>query len=245
MKDKVKRSSALSLIGVMLLILAGVFIVLYFVSTNYEIQRWYSKYENALLTVDKAILSIGYNEIIVLVIFALYAIKTFVPFATIPAMCVLSGMVYDPLPALIVNVIGYSIMLVLRYKFGQKYGGGNAYRLLRKNRMSRAFIERKGNGNPWALVILRSIPGLPTNPVSQIYGAMGFNFSKYMLISVISFLPKLFSYTFIGVYAFDPLSLPFFLPIIILLALSGASILVINSILNRYQKSQNSRKGVT
>ena len=245
MKNKVKRSSALSFIGVVLLILSAVFVVLYFVSTNDDIQRWYSKYESLLLTIDEAILSIGYNELIVLVIFILYAIKTFIPFATIPAMCVLSGMVYDPLPALVVNVIGYSIMLVLRYKFGQKHGGGNAYRLLRKNSMSRMLIERDGKGNPWALFILRSIPGLPTNPVSQIYGAMGYNFGKYMAISVASFLPKLFSYTFIGVYAFDPLSLPFFLPIIVLLALSGVSILVINSVLNRYKKSQNSRKGVT
>ncbi len=229
----------------MLLLLAGVFIALYFVSTNDEIQRWYSRYESLLLTIDEAILSIGYNELIVLVIFILYAVKTFIPFATIPAMCVLSGMVYDPLPALIVNVIGYCIMLVLRYKFGQKYGGGNAYKLLQKNSLSRMIIESDGNGNPWVLFILRSIPGLPTNPVSQIYGAMGFKFSKYMVISVLSFLPKLFSYTFIGVYVFDPLSLPFFLPIIILLALSGASILIINSIINRYKKSQNSRKGVT
>lgn len=240
MKNKVKRSSALSFTGVMMLLLAGVFIGLYIFSTNDEIQLWYSKYEEMLLWLDNKVLAIGYNELIVLVIFALFAIKTFVPFATIPALCVLSGLVYDPLRALIINVVGYSIMLVLRYYFGKRYGGGNAYKLLRKNSLSQLLIDYHGNGNPWVLFILRSIPGLPTNPVSQIYGAIGFKFSKYMLISVLSFLPKLFSYTFIGVYAFDPLSLPFFLPIIILLTLSGVSILTINFIINHHKNTQNS-----
>lgn len=245
MRNKVKRSSALSFTGVMLLLLSGVFIGLYIFSTNEEIQLWYSKYEEMLLWLDNKVLSIGRNELKVLAIFSLYAIKTFIPFATIPAMCVLSGMVFDPLPALIVNVVGYSIMLVLRYHFGKRYGGGNAYKLLRKNSLSRLLIDYHGSGNPIVLIILRFIPGLPTNPVSQIYGAIGFDFRKYMLISVLSFLPKLFSYTFIGVYVFDPLSLPFFLPIIILLALSGISVLTINSIINKYKKSQNSRKDVT
>lgn len=245
MKNDVKPSSALSFTGVLLLILAGVFIGLYVFATSDEIQLWYSKYEEMLLWLDNKVLAIGHNELIVLVIFALFAIKTFIPFATIPALCVLSGMVYDPMPALIINVIGYSIMLVLRYYFGKRYGGGNAYKLLSKNSLSRRLIDYHGNGNPWVLFILRSIPGLPTNPVSQIYGAIGFKFSKYMIISVLSFLPKIFSYTFIGAYVFDPLSLPFFLPIIILLTLSGISILTINLLINRYKKTQNSRKDVT
>ncbi|MBO5360356.1 MAG: TVP38/TMEM64 family protein [Clostridia bacterium] len=239
MKNDVKRSSAMSFTGVMMLILAGVFVGLYIFAASDEIQLWYSKYEEMLLWLDNRVLAIGYNELIVLAIFALFAIKTFIPFATIPALCVLSGMVYDPLPALIINVIGYSIMLVLRYMFGKRFGGGNAYKLLRKNSLSRRLIDYQGNGNPWVLFILRSIPGLPTNPVSQIYGAIGFKFSKYMLISVLSFLPKIFSYTFIGVYVFDPLSLPFFLPIIILLTLSGISILTINLLINRYKKSKS------
>ena len=245
MKTDVKRSSALSFTGVMLLLLAGVFVGLYVFATSDEIQLWYSKYEEMLLWLDNKVLAIGHNELIVLVIFALFAIKTFIPFATIPALCVLSGLVYDPMPALIINIVGYSIMLVLRYYFGKHYGGGNAYKLLSKNSLSRLLIDYHGNGNPWVLLILRSIPGLPTNPVSQIYGAIGFKFSKYMIISVLSFLPKLFSYTFIGVYAFDPLSLPFFLPIIILLTLSGVSILTINLLINRYKNTQNSRKDVT
>ena len=69
------------------------------------------------------------------------------------------------------------------------------------------------------------------------YGAMGYDLWKYLVISVIGFMPKLMSYTYIGVYVFDPLSLKFFLPFIILFAVSGTSILVLNAILNKLEKN--------
>ena len=238
-KKEIKRSSALSFTGVLLLILAAVLIGVYFVVTDENIQQWYSMYEELLYKIDMAILSIGYNWIIVFVIFALYVVRCFVPLITVPALCVLSGMVYPTPVALFVNVIGILIMLTVRYKFGERFGGGKAYRLLKKNTVSRMLIERKGTGNPWVLFVFRFIPCFPINSVSQIYGALGYNFGKYLVISMWGFLPKLFSYTFIGVYAFDPLSLKFFLPFIILFAVSGVSILVLNAILNKLEKNEN------
>ena len=91
-KKEVKRSSALSFTGVLLLILAAVLIGVYFVITDENIQRWYAMYEKLLYDMDMAILSIGDNGIIVFVIFALYVIRCFVPIITVPALCVLFRM---------------------------------------------------------------------------------------------------------------------------------------------------------
>lgn len=235
-KKEVKRSSALSFTGVLLLILAAVLVCVYFATTDETIQQWYAMYEDLLLKMDLAILSIGDFWIIVFVIFALYVLRCFVPVITVPALCVLSGMVYPTAEALFVNVIGCIIMLTVKYKFGEHFGGGNAYRLLRKNSVSSMLIEHQGTGSPWVLFVFRFIPGFPINPVSQIYGAMGFDYWKYLIISMWGFLPKLFSYTFIGVYVFDPLSFEFFLPFIILFTVSGASILILNAVLNKLEK---------
>ncbi|MBR3803544.1 MAG: TVP38/TMEM64 family protein [Clostridia bacterium] len=235
-KKEVKRSSALSFTGVLLLILAAVLVGVYFATTDETIQQWYAMYEDLLLKLDLAILSIGDFWIIVFVIFALYVLRCFVPVITVPALCVLSGMVYPTAEALFVNVIGCVIMLTVKYKFGEHFGGGNAYRLLQKNSVSTMLIEQQGTGNPWVLFAFRFIPGFPINPVSQIYGAMGFDYWKYLIISMWGFLPKLFSYTFIGVYVFDPLSFRFFLPFIILFTVSGASILILNAVLNKLEK---------
>ncbi len=238
-KKEVKRSSALSFTGVLLLILAAVLVGVYFVTTDENIQQWYSMYEDLLLKIDLAILSIGDFWVIVFVIFALYVIRCFVPIITVPALCVLSGMVYPTAEALFVNVIGCIIMLTVKYKYGERFGGGNAYRLLRRNAVSSMLIERKGAGSPWVLFVFRFIPCFPINPVSQIYGAMGFDYWKYLIISMWGFLPKLFSYTFIGAYVFDPLSFKFFLPFIILFTVSGVSILVLNAVLNKLEKNHH------
>ena len=236
-KKEVKRSSALSFTGVMLLIFAVLLIGVYFATTDENIQQWYAMYEGLLYKLDMAILSIGDNWLIVFVIFALYVLRCFMPIITVPALCVLSGMVYPTAEALFVNVIGCIIMLTVKYKFGERFGGGKAYRLLRKNSVSNMLIERQGASTPWVLFVFRFIPGFPINPVSQMYGAMGFDYWKYLIISMWGFLPKLFSYTFIGVYVFDPLSFKFFLPFIILLTVSGVSILVLNTVLNKLEKN--------
>ena len=47
-KKEVKRSSALSFTGVLLLILAAVLIGVYFVVTDENIQQWYALYEEML-----------------------------------------------------------------------------------------------------------------------------------------------------------------------------------------------------
>ena len=58
-KKEVKRSSALSFTGVLLLILAAVLVGVYFATTDENIQQWYAMYEDLLLKMDLAILSIG------------------------------------------------------------------------------------------------------------------------------------------------------------------------------------------
>ncbi len=231
-----KRKSAMNLAGVVMLLFAAVFIILYFVSTSNEIQQWYTKYEEMLYRVDMAIVSIGYTHIIALVIFLIFFIKCFFPILSMPAVCILTGMVFPTMTALLVNATGLLIMFTVKYKFGVSHGGGNAQRVLYRNQVSRILVENNGNGNPWLLFVFRFIPSFPINAVSQLYGSLNFNFKKYISISMVSFMPKLLSYTFIGSSIFDPLSFRFFLPVILLFAVSGVSVLGLNALLNYMEK---------
>ena len=54
---------------------------------------------------------------------------------------------------------------------------------------------------------------------------------------MLGYAPKLFSYTFIGVYVFDPLSVKFFVPIIVLLIISGVTVLGVNALINYLEKN--------
>ncbi len=232
-----KRNSYMNFAGFGLLILAAVFIVLCVVSASEEIQRWYAGYEEMLYKLDMAILSVGTESYIVLIILGLYAIKCFVPIVSVSAVCVLTGMVFPTIPALIVNAAGVFFMMTVRYKIGRNYTGGRAMGILAKNEVFRQLFRYRGAGNAWLLFVFRLIPTFPINTISQIYGSLKFDYKKFAIISMLGYVPKLFSYTFIGVYVFDPLSVKFFMPIIVLLIISGITVLGVNVLINYLEKN--------
>ncbi|MBQ2813373.1 MAG: VTT domain-containing protein [Clostridia bacterium] len=232
-----KRNSYMNFAGFGLLILAAVFIALCVISTSEEIQRWYAGYEEMLYKLDMAILSIGTESYIIFIIIALYAIKCFVPVVSVSAICVLTGMVFPTVPALIVNAVGVFFMMTVKYKIGRNYTGGRAMGILAKNEVFRKLFRYRGKGKAWLLFVFRLIPTFPINTISQIYGSMKFDYKKFAIISMLGYAPKLLSYTFIGVYAFDPLSVKFFIPIIVLLVISGVTVLGVNKLINYLEKN--------
>ncbi len=237
LQKAVKRDSVMKFTGVLLLILSAVLVAVLIVTTSPDIQMWYARYQDILTRFENTVASIEYRWAILLVIFLLYYIKTFVPIISVSALCVLSGMVFPAFSALLVNVTGIFIMLTVKYRLGRRVGGGNARKLLSKNETSKFLIELDGDGNPWLLFIFRLIPMFPINPVSQIYGSMFFNFKKFTVISFLGLAPKILSYTFIGRNVYNPLSWQFFLPIILLLAVSGGSVLGLNALINYFDKA--------
>ena len=92
----------------------------------------------------------------------------------------------------------------------------------------REILEAKGALSPVLLFVFRLVPSFPINTISQLYGSMEYTYWKYILISLAGFAPKLLSYSFIGRNVYDPLSWSFILPIVVLLVLSGLSILLLN-----------------
>ena len=117
--------------------------------------------------------------------------------------------------------------------------------------MIRKLIQSDGKGNPALLVALRLVPGVPVNSISGIYGSFDFGYPKFIIFSVIGFMPRLISYTFVGRNIFDPLSGKFLVPIMLILFFSGVSAIFINGIwisvekTVKYikQKNENKTKG--
>ena len=82
------------------------------------------------------------------------------------------------------------------------------------------------------------------NTISQVYGAMQFDLPRYLVISMLGFWPKILSYSFIGRHVYDPFSMAFILPIVLLLAVSGISLLAVNRVLAFYNdKIKNKEAG--
>ncbi|MBQ8574698.1 MAG: VTT domain-containing protein [Clostridia bacterium] len=209
-------------------------IILLVLSRNENIQQWYQTYQDYLLQAELAVENMGDKASVFLVIIFLYAFKALFPLYLYPLslLCAITSTVFPAYFSIPINIMGLVILYSIRYYWGTRVGAVGIQNILQRNRTVRYLVENNdGRGNPWLLSLFRFIPGIPINLVSKLYGAMGFRFRDYILLSLLGFSPLLISYTFIGRNVFNPLSAPFLVPFILLFTLISISALATNKIL--------------
>lgn len=226
--------------GFALLISAAAVSVVVYLLRYDQLWLWYNVYQEKLLEAEQFIQSLGISWKFVLTMLIVFLVRTFIPFLAVSAICVLTGAVLPSYWALIVNFLGIIIMMSIKYFEGMKFGSGNAWKIISKNERARKIIESSGKVNKALLFALRLIPGFPLGSVSRIYGSLKFPYWRFILLSAAGFAPKLLSYTFMGTNVFDPLSSAFLVPLMIVLTISGASLLCVNLIWLLVEKSVSS-----
>lgn len=242
MKKHWTRSGIMNVAGIALLISAAAVSVVVYLLRYDQLWLWYNVYQEKLLEAEQFIQSLGISWKFVLTMLIVFLVRTFIPFLAVSAICVLTGAVLPSYWALIVNFLGIIIMMSIKYFEGMKFGSGNAWKIISKNERARKIIESSGKVNKALLFALRLIPGFPLGSVSRIYGSLRFPYWRFILLSAAGFAPKLLSYTFMGTNVFDPLSSAFLVPLMIVLTISGASLLCVNLIWLLVEKSVSSSK---
>lgn len=222
------RRKLLNFCAYLLLIAAAALVVLTLLMNISSVQKWYAQFQLTLLEFERAVASIPYRWLIPFVIELLFLVKAWVPVIPASAIGVISGMVFSVPVAFVLNLGGVVILMSARYVVGMRIGPSNIQKVLRRYPAVREILEVKGALSPVLLFVFRLVPSFPINTISQLYGSMEYAYWKYILISLAGFAPKLLSYTFIGRNVYDPLSWRFILPIVLLLVLSGFSILLLN-----------------
>lgn len=232
--------SLLNIITGISLVLAVVFIVLLFLAKNDNVQLWYKTYQETLSTAEQTVEHMDDKAYIFIVLIFLYAFKALFPIYLypLPALCAVTSTVFEPYFSIPINVLGLIIMYSLKYAWGVKLGANSAQMILKRNETVQYLIERDGTGNPWLLSLFRLIPVIPKNLISQLYGAMGFDYCNFILLSLLGYAPFLISYTFIGRSVFNPLSTAFILPFILLFTFLG----IISLATSKFLQIQTRRK---
>lgn len=213
------------------LILIGIGIaaaVLLYMLQYDELWHWYEVIKSELALIETQIAHLDDKWVFAAVILLLFAVKSFIPIYPTSTVCFLTGAVLPMYFSVPLNVAGFCILLTIRYFSGRRFGAGSAWRLLCKYDRLRRLIEHDGNGNSSLLIILRLIPFMPVNSISGIYGSLRFEYPRFILLSVIGFMPRIISYTFVGRNVYDPLSPEFIVPIMILAFASGISLVCVN-----------------
>lgn len=224
----------LKILSAISLVLAVAFTVLLFLSKNDNIQLWYKTYQDALAIAEAKVETMDNKIYIFIVILFLFAFKAMFPIYLypLPALCAVTSTVFEPYFSIPINIIGLVILYSLKYYWGVRVGANSVQMILQRNETVRYFIEKEdGRGNPLLLPLFRFTPGIPINLISKLYGAMGFRYRDFLLLSLLGYTPLLIFYTFIGRNVFNPLSTAFLLPFILLFLLISFTMFAVSKIL--------------
>lgn len=231
------RSKLLNVLACILLILAVALLVLTFLMQMADFASIYNELLGRLAEFEQAVASIPSKWLVILVILLIYVAKVIIPLPT-SAVCVIAGMVFPTQYAIIINIIGFILLLTIKYYWGKHLGGGTIHKILSRYDNIRRLLESNNKGKDGLLFLFRLVPSFPINSISQLYGAMQTDFFKFIWISILGFLPKIISYSFIGRNVYNPFSLAFMLPIVILFTISGLSMLGVNVLLDIANKNK-------
>lgn len=189
-----------------------------------DMYAWFERIENYIA---------GYDKLVALgLIMALFAIKSVVAFIPFSVLFISSGMVFSAPVAMVVSVVGFALLISVKFLWGKKFGGGNAHKLAVKSKSITRFMDLKGKGNKWMLVVLRFVPFVPVGTVSRAYGATEMKYLPFVGLSVLGFFPRVVLWSFVGSNIFDPFTPTFMAPIIVLLIISGISLLIWDAVLD-------------
>ena len=226
---KTKKPKLLLLLGGLILILLSLAVFVLLLSLEHEeLWRWYAQMKQSLADLEEFILHIDIAWLFALAILLLFAVKSVIPIYPTSTVCFLTGAVLPMYFAIPVNLIGFAVLLTIRYFWGKRFGAGNAWKIISKTDTLRKLIQQDGKGNSALLVALRLVPGVPVNSISGIYGSFDFGYTKFIIFSAIGFMPRLIS--FVGRNVFDPLSGGFLVPLMLILFFTGISLLCVNGI---------------
>lgn len=225
---KGSKNRIVTLTGLVLLAMGILSAITIFLLRFDSLWIWYDYTVEKLAVLETKILDIQYRGLFVGCILCLFAIKAVFPIYPTSTVCFLTGLVLPVYLAIPVNIVGFCVMLTAKYFWGFAFGGGYAWKIISRYEGARKLIQQDGKGNPLLLVGLRIVPMVPVNSVSTIYGSMNFGYGKFLVLSVLGFLPRLISFTAVGRNAFDPLSVGFLLPLTLLCIFTGVSMLSVN-----------------
>lgn len=188
-----------------------------------DINNWFYELELFIATFDK-LAAVG-------IILLLFVIKTFFPVIPFTVLFIGSGLVFSVPVAATINIVGFTILISIKFLWGRKFGGGSAHKILLKSKTIYDFMDFHGKGNKWMLAVLRFVPVAPVGSVSRAYGATDMDYLPYISFSVLGFLPRIVSWSVIGCNIYDPLTPGFLAPIIVLSVISGISLLLLDTLL--------------
>ena len=234
-----KRNMIVLYIGIAVLTIA-VIVVAITLKEKYDINQirvFYSDFKMRVEEFENTVAALENKYMIFIVLMMLFAFKSFVPMYPLSALYIISGIVYRPIIAILINLMGVYLLITIKYFYGRHNGGGNMERIVSRSEKLQNVVEDEKN--VWLLFVFRLVPGLPMNSVSQMYGSLDYKYLDFCIISLAGVLPKVVIYSILGNSVLHPFSLQFIISISALVLFSISSAWGVRKIFKYIEKRKN------
>ncbi len=226
-KKNLNRKKALNLTSIGLFVAAGVIAIITVVMSTKVAEGGWAEFLHTLDRLQDFIMALDNKYLIVIAILGIYVLRGFLPIP-FPFILMMTGVMFRPVNAIIINTVGTTIVLLITYYWGKLTNGGVAIKKLEKYDNVREMLSHHGKTKLGVLVALRLIPSVPMNLVSKSFGGMKFPLDAFIVASLLGFFPKIWTYSVMGGNIAQPFTWRFMGPIIFLLILSGIATLIVN-----------------
>ena len=154
-----------------------------------------------------------------LILICMFALKSLSVCFPIALLYVAGGMIFPPIGAIIINIAGTAVCLMLPYLIGRFSGSDLVERtLIKYPRLSRIVANQKNN-EFFVSFMMRAVRVFPTDAVSLYLGSVRFSVTPYLVAGLLGELPVLICETLMGVSINEPSS-PLFIISAVLTALT-------------------------
>lgn len=209
-------------------------------------QQYYIKYQSFMEKFESRVSELPNKFLICICILLLFTVKSIIVLIPATMTCMITALIFPFEIAIIINTLGYVLIFTAKYHWGRYIDAGYIHHLVKHSKFLYKYIQDEENGyatgNPLLLFILRLVPTVPINPISAMYGHMGYDYWKFLILSMLGVSLKIVSFTAIGSNIDNPFSTAFIIPLILILFVSGFSMISLSIILQRREKHEIEKK---
>lgn len=209
---------------------ALVLIVLAYIFTIPAVQKNLSEINDWFVYIGNSIAAYQWMNALAIIAF-MFILKSVVPFIPFSIMFISAGLVFPTPLAILISTAGVALLCAIKFLWGRRYGGGGVHKLAFRSRKVTKFMGFREKGNKWMLGCMCFIPVFPIGAVSRAYGATRMRFTTFIQLALLGIMPRIVLWSFVGVNFVEPFTIGFLVPFIILLVISGISLLILDVLL--------------
>ena len=202
--DKNKKDKILNIIKIA--VAASIFIT---AAVNY---KTLSNLDIRLLVASASSIAVA-----IMLILGVYVVKAILLVLPASVIYISVGVALDTKTAVLVNVLGIAIEVIITYFLGKFLGKDAVEKKLKGTKGGDMLLAMKDKNKNLATFIIRFVPAFPIDFSSLFMGAFDFKFLPYFLCSVAGLAPRVIAFTILGDKIYDLIPMKY----IVLIALAA------------------------